>query len=774
MPRIRVSAGSGRLQLDLGLRCFPAWFLLALLSLCPQILSPAAPPAPKQVLLLLPFESSRPASTEIIEGLEKGLRRSYPTRVSVFVEFVRAAPSPGPDYSDRLFQWISYKYANQHFDAICPVRPEAFGLAQKLHDQLWPSAPIVFGMTKEEYKPDYGVKAGNTGVVLDLGDQEAVSAAIQLLPETRHVALVSGAAPSDRAYQKYIVGLIHQSAPGMDIIPIIGLSLADTTSRVASLPDRTIIYEGQFDYDADGRYITSPELAATLSEKANSPIFSSATLAFGSGTVGGPMNSIERGGEELGGLVAQVLSGTPAAQLPVVSVPHLRAVDWRQLKKWKISEDRLPHGTEVRFRKLSPWEEFRGPILAVTGAILLQALVIGFLLLEWRRRSRSERAARASEELSRAILSSLSARIAILDQHGEITRISDNWATSDRAEERFPQAPIGSNYLASWRAWGKAPEAAQTITAAVAAVLGGRKKTQVADYPIQIGEQNRWVEVRVERLDRPEGGAVVTHVDVTPQKQSELDRRRSLEELHHMNRVSSLGQLAASLAHELAQPLASILSNAQAAARFAQRSEPDLGEIRQALTEIADDDRRARSIIDRMRAILKKQATPVHELDLNRTVEEVGHLARNVLLMRRIQIRLDLATGGVIVNGDEVSLQQVLLNLLNNGMDAVQDQRQDSRLLTVTTSVREGTGEILVEDSGPGIPDLIKDRLFDSFFSTKSDGLGMGLSICRSIVESLGGRISAENRPEGGARFRISLPLAAQTAEAPGVHAITA
>ena len=223
----RVSGGSLMSQLDLGPRCFPSWLLLALLSLCPQTLSPG-PAAPKHVLVLLPFESSRPASTEILEGLETGLRKSYPTRVSLFVEFIRAAPSPGPDYPDRLFQWISYKYATQHFDAICPVRPEALALATTLRDRLWPSVPIVFGMTKEDYKPDFGPLAGNTGVVLDLGDQEAVSAALQLLPETRHVALVSGAAPSDRAYQKYIVGLIHQSAPGMDIIPVIGLSLAET------------------------------------------------------------------------------------------------------------------------------------------------------------------------------------------------------------------------------------------------------------------------------------------------------------------------------------------------------------------------------------------------------------------------------------------------------------------------------------------------------------------------------------------------------------------
>ena len=167
----------------------------------------------------------------------------------------------------------------------------------------------------------------------------------------------------------------------------------------------------------------------------------------------------------------------------------------------------------------------------------------------------------------------------------------------------------------------------------------------MADYHVQLGEQDRWMEARVERLDRPEGGVVVTHLDITQRRRGELERRRTLDELHHMNRVATVGELAGSLAHELAQPLASILSNAQAATRFADRPQADLREIREALAEIADDDRRARSIIDRMRAMLKKQAIPIHELDLNRTVEEVSRLLRNVAMMRGIQIRLDLATG---------------------------------------------------------------------------------------------------------------------------------
>ncbi len=740
------------------------WFtvstVLLLLAVATPVLRAADPPPPRRVLLLLPFESSRPASTELLQGIESGLRKSYPTRVSVFIEFIRAAPPQGADYQERLLEWIAYKYGVQSFDAICPVRPEALVLAEKLRDRLWPSVPIVFGMLKDDYQPGFGPKAGTTGVIMDLGHEDAIRAALRMLPETRHIALLGGSSPRDVEANRQIAGLIRQTAPGIDVIPLMGLSLAEVEKLAFNLPERTLIYQGWFDYDATGRSFTGPELASSLAPKTKSPIFTNLRLPFGSGIVGGPMNSVELGGEEMGKQTALVLGGTPAENLPLVKVPHIKAVDWRALKRWNIPESRVPAGTEIWFRKLSVWEEFRRPIEAVAGAILLQALVIGFLLAERRRRGVSERAARASDELSRAILSSLSGRIAILDKAGTIIRVSDNWGTAwEGGEDCFSHAAAGSNYFETCRGWGSAIEGKTNLVRAVEAVLNGRLKSHVADYHVQLGEQDRWMEARVERLDRPEGGVVVTHTEITQRKRSELERRRTLDELHHMNRVATVGELAGSLAHELAQPLASILSNAQAAMRFADRPEADLLEIREALAEIADDDRRARTIIDRMRSMLKKQAIPVQDLELNQTVEEVSRLVRNVAMMRGIAVRLELAPDGVTVRGDGVSVQQVLLNLLNNGMDAVQGLPKGHRQLTVTTRSQDGLGEILVEDNGPGIPGEVMGRLFESFFTTKKEGLGMGLSICRSIVQTLGGRISVENAAGGGAVFRVSLPL---------------
>jgi signal transduction histidine kinase len=241
-----------------------------------------------------------------------------------------------------------------------------------------------------------------------------------------------------------------------------------------------------------------------------------------------------------------------------------------------------------------------------------------------------------------------------------------------------------------------------------------------------------------------------------------LERQLALEEISHLNRVASMGHMAASLAHELAQPLAAILGNAQAAERLASRPSPDLLEIRAALADIREDDKRARAVLENMRALFKKQTIARHEVDLNAIATDVSRLVRNDALLRGVELRLMLSDGLPKVLGDEIPLQQVILNLINNGMDAMQDLPQDGRVLTVTTSIGPNTncGIILVEDNGPGIAEKDKMKLFMPFFTTKSQGLGMGLSICRSILDSLGGRIAFDNRPEGGSAFRVELPLA--------------
>ena len=244
-------------------------------------------------------------------------------------------------------------------------------------------------------------------------------------------------------------------------------------------------------------------------------------------------------------------------------------------------------------------------------------------------------------------------------------------------------------------------------------------------------------------------------------RRAEDERIAMLEEIAHLNRAASMGQMAASLAHELAQPLSAILSNAQAAARFADRPAPNLEEIRGALAEIIEDDERARSFLQNMRAMFQKQRISRSAIDLNVIVGEVGRILRNSARRKGVQIRLNPSPQPVVVLGEAIAVQQIVLNLANNGIDAVQCRPSRERLLTLTTALRTetGSGMIQVEDNGCGVPDENRPKLFVPFFTTKRDGLGLGLSISRSVIEALDGRITLVEREEPGTLFEVEFPL---------------
>ena len=244
-------------------------------------------------------------------------------------------------------------------------------------------------------------------------------------------------------------------------------------------------------------------------------------------------------------------------------------------------------------------------------------------------------------------------------------------------------------------------------------------------------------------------------------RRAEDERIAMLEEIAHLNRAASMGQMAASLAHELAQPLSAILSNAQAAARFANRPAPNLEEIRGALAEIIEDDERARSFLQNMRAMFQKQRISRSAIDLNVILREVGRILRNSARRKGVQIRLNPSPEPVVVLGEAIAVQQIVLNLANNGIDAVQCRPSRERLLTLTTALRTetGSGMIQVEDNGCGVPYENRPKLFVPFFTTKRDGLGLGLSICRSVIEALDGRITLVEREEPGTLFEVEFPL---------------
>jgi len=251
-------------------------------------------------------------------------------------------------------------------------------------------------------------------------------------------------------------------------------------------------------------------------------------------------------------------------------------------------------------------------------------------------------------------------------------------------------------------------------------------------------------------------------VDVTQRHAVELEVQQQRAELAHFSRVSMLGELSGSLAHELSQPLGAILRNTEAAELFLEDPSPDMDELRAILADIRKDDQRAGAVIDRMRSMMKRRAVEHGMLDLNMLAADVIGFVRRDADLRKVRLTLEPASSLPLMRGDRIQLQQVLLNLLLNAMDAVSDSTPDRRRVAVLVRLADKRAEVVVSDTGHGIPEDKLPRVFEPFFTSKQNGMGLGLPISRTIIEAHGGSIQAKNDPDGGAIFCFTLPMAGE------------
>ncbi len=249
--------------------------------------------------------------------------------------------------------------------------------------------------------------------------------------------------------------------------------------------------------------------------------------------------------------------------------------------------------------------------------------------------------------------------------------------------------------------------------------------------------------------------------DITLRKQAEQMLKNQQQMLAHMARVATLGELSAALAHELNQPLTAILCNAQAGQRFLAKTPPDTEELHAILADIVEADQRAGAMVSRLKGLFKKEAVEQQVLNINTLIEEVGQLLHSDLIAKQVSFLLHPAADLPQIMGDPVQIRQLLINLVMNGAEAMAAlAADDSRKLRICTSLHDADNlEVAVTDTGPGILPQMLEQIFEPFVTGKADGLGMGLAISRTIVTAHGGRLWADNAPDGGATLRFTLPI---------------
>lgn len=376
----------------------------------------------------------------------------------------------------------------------------------------------------------------------------------------------------------------------------------------------------------------------------------------------------------------------------------------------------------------------------------------------------AEAGRRRAEGLHSAVLASLHDQVAVLDRDGFVLETNASWQrfSESLAASSYHRLLPGENFL---RACGAADAGGDRIAGAqleaVASVLDRRSVRQHMEFALPSAVGQSWFELSVEVLHRPEGGAVVTRTDISARKQAETDARSHRQQLAHLGRAAVLGQLSGALAHELNQPLTSIRGNAEAGLRLLANETHDLVEIRAILRDIVQDDERAVQVIQRLRGLLRKGEIQAQRIDLNAIVRQVLELARSDIISRNVSVETAFDLRASLVLADRVQMQQVLLNLIMNGCESMSNIPPRERRLKIATWLNsdEARVRLSVRDLGCGIAPGDLDRIFEPFVTTKKEGLGLGLAICRSIVQAHDGHLWADNVADGGAILHLSLPV---------------
>jgi PAS domain S-box-containing protein len=709
---------------------------------------------PRRVLIIDSFARGVAPFNEYILGFRDELRDLWPGPLDLFEVSLESARSPDPEHDGSLVNFIAAHLARDPVELVVVSCAPAMQFAVRHRKRLFPSVPLlIMGVEERRLLTEF---AGPTpATVCDRTDVAlVVENILQVLPGTREVVVVFGVSPLERFWSDECHRVFARYEGRVHFRWLEGQSFEAMKREVASLPRDSVVLYGLLLRDGDGLSFEGQHALIRLSAASNAPVFGYSESQMGVGIIGGRLFADRSFGVKAAEVGARILRGEDPSSIqspPIAARPW--TFDWRELERWHIGLDHLPAGSSVLFRPPSFWQLYRWYVVGVVAIVALQTWLITVLLLQRLRRNRAERQLAQSERRMHLIADSLPALIAYVDRDQRyvfINRAYEVWFGIDPESARGrPIREVLGNDLY------------ELALPYVARVLAGEQVTFTPEVTLSRGQRRALEALYVP--DRDERGVVRGYfalvVDVTDRKHAELEARQIRDELAHAGRIATMGEMAAALAHELNQPLAAILSNAQAAKRFLSAPNPDLEEFRDILDDIVEDDARAGLVIRRIRSLVKKDPSDARVLDLNSILREVMGLLHSDAVIRGINVRQQLEPDLPDILGDRIQLQQVLLNLLLNAFDAMRDGLSRDRVVNIRSRHVDSEVLVIVSDCGPGIPPEDMDRLFEPFRTTKPGGLGMGLSISRSIVASHGGRMWAENNVARGATIGFSLPV---------------
>jgi signal transduction histidine kinase len=585
----------------------------------------------KRVLILFPGQSDLPAYPNVIKGIKSSLEADTEYRIDYFIEYMDLYRNPKRDAHQYIIDLNRYKFSKKKLDLIITYSAPSLSLVVAQGHDLFPRTPVVFaGILREQLK---GLKISPmvTGVLADVDFVGLLETALKIHPQTRHVAIVNGASKTDLFFEKEFRKALDPYAERLDFIYLTRLPIGQILERVRDLPDNTVILFYLLTRDGEGKGFPPWRAASIVAKAANAPVYGCLDSYIGHGIVGGRMTSMEMTGAEAGERALRIMRGEKPSDIPVSSQgTTIDLFDWRQFKRWDISEHRLPLGSIVINRQESFFEHYKWLVIGVIVFVAVQSYLVGFLIVLNRK-----------------------------------------------------QRKLSANLVAT--------------------------------------------EGRYRRLLQVE-------------------------------RAARLGELSASLAHEINQPLSAAMSSTQAALRFLRANPIDIERLRNILQNIVQDNKRASGVIRNMREFLKCGQVEKTPILINTILNDVLVVFRGEALARGIHIEKHFKSVLAPVMANKSQLQQVVLNLIMNAADAVSENTAEDRKILIKSSEINGNVRVAVRDTGAGIDPATMEKVFKPFFTTKSGGMGMGLVLCRSIIEEHGGHIRLEKNATAGVTVTFELP----------------
>lgn len=735
-----------------------AFIFLGLLSLAiPQDSSAKVPS--KRILILYPFHSYMPGFIKFETGLRSALAASQDYRFELFVECLDLDKSPSAQHHEKLIELHREKYAAFEIDLIVAVLRLSLDVVAKQSPESFLKVPVILVEQDPRFldDPPPGPLAAVVTSRLDI--EGTLALALHLHPDVRKVVVVNGASRFDQMLQGWAREPVRAFENRVELEYLSGLPMDELVDQVAKLPEHSLVLYLSVTQDGNGHAFDSPDALALISKQASAPIYGLAETHIGSGIVGGHLINYSALGAMTAQAVLRTLSGEkPSGMESFRGTGNRYVFDARQLKRWGISEEDLPPGSEVQYREFSLWREYWWQIVGVFSIVFVQALLISALVVSRQKQRRADRALRCAESKYRTV--------------ADYTYDWEYWTAPDGSLNYVsPSCKRVTGY--SPREFIENPSLRHEIIIPEDRHVWDRHKAEprleMELQEIQFRIYTRDGEIRwIDHICRPvidqEGhfqGTRASNRDITEKKAAEAKAQQHRDELSHVTRVAALGGLTSSLAHELNQPLSAILNYASAAQRFLAGGEPNLIRVGEALQGIIRDDIRAAEVIRRIRSLLKKEAIRYESLSLNDVIEEILDLIGHDAALAKVSIAKELDPALPPIWGDRVQLQQVIHNLVLNAAAAMSRDMLDAPRVVLRTEIWEEYGvKVSVRDFGAGIDEAHKDRLFEPFYTTKPEGLGMGLAICHNIIHAHEGAIWAEKNPDGGATFHFTLWLA--------------